>query len=94
MNEIYSIQSNNSYSDEGKPAERLLTAMPFNIEGIKLTSRNISISALGLNSSQKLDVTIVTAGDYIIITDGVKIVAVEAKKFSNYWELKVDYSLS
>ena len=51
MNEIYSIQSNNSYSDEGKPAERLLTAMPFSIEGIKLTSRNISISALGLNSS-------------------------------------------
>ena len=37
---------------------------------------------------------LVAVGDFLIITDGVKIIAVEAKNFSNFNELKLDSSQS
>jgi hypothetical protein len=34
---------------------------------------------------------VVSVADYLIITDGVKIVGVNAKNFSKHWELKLDF---
>lgn len=37
---------------------------------------------------------VLAVGDYLIVTDGVKMVGLNAKNFSNHWELKLDYSTS
>lgn len=37
---------------------------------------------------------VVSVADYLIVTDGVKIVGLNAKNFSNHWELKLDFLAS
>lgn len=37
---------------------------------------------------------LVAAGDFLILTDGVKIVGLNAHNFSNHWEIELDSSAS
>lgn len=37
---------------------------------------------------------VVSVGDFLILTDGVKMVALNAHNFSNHWEIKVNFSTS
>ncbi len=37
---------------------------------------------------------VVSVGDYLVMTDGVKIIGIKANNFSNQWELKLDFSTS
>lgn len=37
---------------------------------------------------------VVSVGDHLVMTDGVKIVALKANNFSNHWELNLDFSTS
>lgn len=37
---------------------------------------------------------LVSVSEYLIVTDGVKMVAVNAKSFDKHWEIKVDFGSS
>ena len=52
--------------------------------------QNISIGRLGLNDSEELDVRVIVVEDWVLVTDGVKIVAVSARNFSFFREVSVD----
>lgn len=52
--------------------------------------QNISIGRLGLNDSEELDVRVIVVEDWVLVTDGVKIVAVSARNFSLFREVSVD----
>ena len=64
----------------------------FNSTHVLKNKVNISISNLGLNSSEALDTTLVVIADMkrVIVTDGVKLVSVDYQNFSNFKEIPVD----
>jgi len=69
-----------------------LVRYQFNSTHVFKNKVNISISNLGLNSSEALDTTLVVIADIkrVIVTDGVKLVSVDYQNFSNFKEIPVD----
>ena len=84
--------SNESYSEEDdkKNVFRQLVAYTFSKNSLVKAERNVSISSLGLNSSEVLDIQLLVIYDRIIVTDGVKLVSVDNQNFSNFRELPID----
>lgn len=85
MGSAFLIISENTYSDDPTPPARLLVKFDFNSTGLTKQPKNISLSTLGLNSSESLDVMISIAGKLLIATDGVKIIAIDTANLSKYW---------
>ena len=87
---IFAVTSDRSYSQDQKKTNRLLVRFDFNTTNISKSTQNISVSQLGLNSSETLNIMLLVIEDRVLITDGVKLVSVNAKDFSQHQEVPVD----
>ena len=68
----------------------------FNRTDLFKTEQNISVSKLGLNSSEALAIKVVVIADIkrVVLTDGVKLVSVSYSNFSDFKEIPVDVKTS
>lgn len=86
---MFAIISDDSYSESQTAVHRNLVTFAFNATSLNEQSHNIPatdtglqaqfipVSELGLNSSESLDIKLVSFGPHLLVTDGVKLVAVD-----------------
>ena len=93
--EIYTVQSNNSFQESSANASRrALVGNKIGRMGINQESKSADLRALNLNTSEELDIMMLAVSKTILITDGVKIVAIQADNIFKHWELKLDLKQS
>lgn len=73
-----------SYLIDQKSTRGIL-AYSFNASSVDENNRNVSIKALGLNDSELIDIELLSVGNVLIATDGVKFVGIDAKNLSKFW---------
>jgi hypothetical protein len=77
--------SDDDYFDEQNSTQRVIVTYRFNETSYEVDEKNISISSLGLNNSETLDIEITEVDGRLLATDGVKLVAVDLNNPSNSW---------
>lgn len=79
------VISDDDYFDEQNGTQRVIVTYRFNETSYEVDEKNISVSSLGLNNSETLDIEITEIEGRLLATDGVKLVAVDLNNPSNSW---------